>query len=78
LPEDPTTFKDLMEIIKPEHYKQSLEKYKLDDQNSLAENYSAVITLYTKLEKYNLEKILGTSLTNYIFKNGIENYMISS
>jgi hypothetical protein len=67
-----------METISPEHYKQSLEKYNIEDKNSLADNYSAVIALYTKLEKYNLEKILGTSLANYIFKNGVENYMISS
>jgi hypothetical protein len=78
LPEDPNTFKEMVELIKPDHYKESLEKYKIEDKSSLAENYSAIIALYTKIEKYNLEKILGTSLSTYLFKNNIENYMISS
>jgi hypothetical protein len=71
-------FKELMELIDPEHYKQSLEKYNIEDKNNLADNYSAVIALFMKIEKYNLEKVLGTTLTNYIFANNIENYMLSS
>jgi hypothetical protein len=77
LPEDPTTFKEMIDLIKPSHYKESLEKYKIEDKNSMADNYSAVISLVTNLEKYGLEKVLGLDLSNHIFKNKIDNYMMS-
>ena len=75
LPEDPSIFKELVEMIKPSHYKNSLEKYKIEDKNLLANNYSAVISLVSKLEKYNLEKIVGTKIFDYIIKNNLENYV---
>lgn len=67
--------KELLDLIKPSHYKYCLNKYKIEDPTNLADNYSAVISLVTKMEKYNLEKALGTDTSNYIFKNKIENYM---
>ncbi len=75
LPEDPSIFKELVEMIKPSHYKNSLEKYKIEDKNLLANNYSAVISLVSKLEKYNLEKIVGTKIFDYIIKKNLENYV---
>jgi hypothetical protein len=75
LPEDPKTMKELLDLIKPSHYRYCLNKYKIEDPTNLADNYSAVISLVSKLEKYNLEKALGTETSNYIFKNKIENYM---
>lgn len=65
----------MLELIKPTHYKYCLDKYKINDFNNISDNYSAVISLVTKLERYNLEKALGTDTSNYIFKNKIENYM---
>ena len=62
-------------MIHPSHYKKCLKKYKIEDKNLLADNYSAVIALVSKLEKYNLEKILGTTLSSYIFKNKLDNYV---
>lgn len=65
----------MIELIAPDHYKASLEKYKIEDKNSLAENYSAVIALVSKMDKYSLEKIVGTNTTSYIFKNKLDNFV---
>lgn len=65
----------MIDLIQPDHYRESLEKFKFEDKNQLADNYSAVISLVSKIEKYNLEKILGTNTYNYITKNKIENYI---
>jgi len=75
LPEDPSIFKELVQMIKPSHYKNYLAKYKIEDKNSLADNYSAVISLVSKLEKYNLEKAVGTKIFNYIMKSNMDNYV---
>lgn len=66
---------EMLELIKPSHYKESLEKYNIEDPNKLADNYSAVIALVTKLERYNLEKILGTNLTKEIFRKKMDSYI---
>jgi hypothetical protein len=75
LPEDPSVFREMIEMIAPQHYKAALEKYKIEDKNLVAENYSAVIALVSKMEKYNLEKIVGTNTCSYIFKNKLDNYV---
>jgi hypothetical protein len=67
----------MIELIKPDHYKECLEKYKIEDKNAIADNYSAIISLVTSLERYGLEKALGVDLANHIFKNKIDNYMMS-
>ncbi len=75
LPEDPSVFNEMIELISPVHYKTSLEKYKIEDKSMQAGNYSAVIALVTKMERYNLEKILGTNTSSYIFKNKLDKYV---
>ncbi len=75
LPEDPSVFREMIEMIAPQHYKEALEKYKIEDKNLLADNYSAVIALVSKMEKYNLEKIVGSNTCSYIFKNKLDNYV---
>jgi hypothetical protein len=65
----------MIDLIKPDHYKESLEKYKIEDEHKIADNYSAVISLVSKIEKYNLEKVLGTDIATHIFKNKIESYV---
>jgi hypothetical protein len=66
----------MIEMIAPQHYKDALEKYKIEDKNLLSNNYSAVIALVSKMEKYTLEKIVGTNTSSYIFKNKLDNYVI--
>jgi U3 small nucleolar RNA-associated protein 25 len=75
LPEDPTIFNEMIDLIAPQHYKDSLEKYKIEDKTLQAENYSAVIALVTKMERYNLEKILGWKTCSYIFKSKTDKYI---
>jgi hypothetical protein len=67
----------MIDLIKPAHYKESLEKYKIEDKNNISENYSAVISLVTNLERYGLEKVLGVDVASHIFRNKIDNYMMS-
>ena len=65
----------MMDIINPLHYKNSLEKYKIEDKNMLSNNYSAVIALVTFYEKYNLEKAIGTNAAESVWKKNLENYV---
>ena len=77
IPEDRSIFEDMINIIKPNHYKESFEKYNIQDKNSISENYSAVISLITKIERYNVEKVLGVAVSNHIFNNNLDNYLIN-
>ncbi len=65
----------MLEVIKPSHYRNSLSRYKIEDKNDISKGYSAVIALVSKLEKYNLEKCLGTSTSSYILKNKLDNFV---
>jgi hypothetical protein len=65
----------MIEMIAPQHYKASLDKYKIEDKNLIAENYSAVIALVSKMEKYSFEKVVGTNTCSYVFKNKLDNYV---
>jgi hypothetical protein len=75
LPEDPAIFAEMIELIAPDHYKASLDKYKIEDKNSLSEHYSAVIALVSKMDNYSLEKVVGTNNSSYIFKNKLDNFV---
>lgn len=75
LPEDPLTFKEMIELIDPIKYSNAIAKNKIETDNNLYQPFGSVISLVSLLEKYNLEKIIGKA-ANQIFKEKLEYYAV--
>jgi len=75
LPEDPAIFKEMIELIGRDHYIENMDRYEVEDKFGQKDNYAAVIALYSKFDKYNAEKILGTDTVNMILKKKLDNYV---
>ena len=86
LPEDPKIFYDMIQLIDPIRYKESLRKYNLDKTTSNTNKdkingievqaFGSVIALVSPIEKYVLEKTLG-KLGSNIMKDKTEYYSCS-
>lgn len=73
LPEDPKIFNEMIHLIDPVNYNKNLEKYNIESQQNEIQKFGSVIALVTPIEKYNLQKILGSEAKK-IIKNKLEYY----